>query len=187
MANRRTHYIQAFEHYLRERGFSYVSVEDAQRQLHAATGQSGSQAPTTSLKNFDFVIYGQHEHTPNLLVAIKGRKFAATTGTTMQNWVGKEDVRDLAAWAERFGAGFEPAFVFVYWCDEAPANALFLDTFAYGARWYAPLAIRLSDYAPHLRDRSAKWGTVHIPTAVFNQYAQPVHTLMTPDAHPDDD
>ena len=169
MAQRRFHYEQAFEHYLRANGIPYVAVDEAKRSLQ------GKQTPV-SLKSFDFVVYA--EQGPNLLVDVKGRKHAGNTGRSLQNWVTRDDVKSLNTWSGIFGQDFEPAFVFLFWCDQQPPDALFLEQFTYNDRWYAVLATRLNDYTQHMRPRSAKWDTVSLPAKTFDTLARPLKDLL---------
>ncbi|MEM7626341.1 MAG: HYExAFE family protein [Planctomycetota bacterium] len=172
MTQRRFHYEQAFEHYLRANGIAYVAVDEAKRALHGKTGHRGSK----KLKNFDFVVYS--ESGSNLLIDVKGRKHSGKTGNSLQNWVTRDDVSCLEAWSGIFGEGFEPAFAFLFWCDAQPPDALFLEVFEYNARWYAVLAVRLRDYVEHMRDRSAKWDTVSIPAAAFDRISVELKELL---------
>lgn len=172
MAQRRFHYEQAFEHFLRANGIAYVAVDEAKRALHGKAGIPGSK----KLKSFDFVVYS--ESGQNLLIDVKGRKHAGKTGRAMQNWVTRDDVSCLETWSGIFGDGFEPAFAFLFWCDAQPPDALFLEVFEYNQRWYAVLAVRLSDYQAHMRQRSAKWGTVSLPTAAFDRLSTPLKELL---------
>ncbi len=176
MAQRRFHYEKAFEHYLRANGIPYVAVDEAKRAL-----QGRSQK--LPLKSFDFVVYS--EGGPNLLIDVKGRKHAGragsqTSGGPLQNWVTRDDVECLERWSGIFGDGFEPAFAFLFWCEVQPPDALFLEVFEFGEKWYAVLGIRLSDYEPHARQRSVKWDTVSIPAADFRRHARPLKELLGP-------
>ena len=173
MANRRFHYDRAFEHYLRANAIAYVAVDEAKRAL---TSDRRDQVLPTKLKSFDFVVYS--ENGSNLLIDVKGRKHAGNTGRSFQNWVTRDDVESLAKWSEIFGNDFEPAFAFLFWCDAQPPDALFHEVFEYGDRWYAVLAIKLSDYTPQMRDRSAKWDTVSIPAKTFTEYSGPLMELL---------
>lgn len=47
MAQRRFHYEQAFEYYLRSKKIPYVSVDEAKKAIHGPK----------KLKSFDFVVY----------------------------------------------------------------------------------------------------------------------------------
>jgi hypothetical protein len=172
MAQRRFHYEQAFEHYLRANGIPYVAVDEAKRALQGKAGIPGSK----KLKSFDFVVYS--EAGPNLLIDVKGRKHSGKTGRALQNWVTRDDVSCLQTWAGIFGHGFEPVLTFLFWCDDQPPDALFLEVFEFNQRWYAVLAVRLSDYVPNMRDRSAKWDTVSIPVKAFDRHAQPLKKLL---------
>ena len=176
VANRRFHYDRAFEHYLRANAIPYVAVDEAKRAL---TGDRKSKVLPTKLKSFDFVVYAQKGS--NLLIDVKGRKHAGRPGGTsrsFQNWVTRDDVTSLAKWAEILGGDFEPAFAFLFWCDAQPPDALFHEVFEYGERWYAVLAVKLSDYTQHMRDRSAKWDTVSIPAKAFDQVSVPLRELL---------
>jgi hypothetical protein len=203
MAQRRFHYEQAFEHYLRANGIAYVAVDEAKRALHGKTGIPGAK----KLKNFDFVVYAESGR--NLLVDVKGRKHAdwgtkpkptpvptgniftdstkapgsgAKTsgggGRALQNWVTRDDIACLQTWSGIFGEDFEPVFAFLFWCEDQPPDALFLEVFEYNRRWYAVLAVRLSDYVTHMRPRSAKWDTVSLPAAAFEEHRQPLKALL---------
>lgn len=180
MAQRRFHYEKAFEHYLRANGIPYVAVDEAKRALEG-------KAAKLPLKSFDFVVYS--EQGPNLLVDVKGRKHTprkrrSAGGMTvrssggLQNWVTRDDVECLERWAGIFGDGFEPAFAFLFWCDAQPPDALFLEVFEFSEKWYAVLALRLADYTPHMKQRSAKWDTVSVPAAAFTKAARPLKELL---------
>ena len=173
MAQRRFHYEKAFEHFLRANGVPYVAVDEAKRALQA-TGSGSAKLP---LKSFDFVVYGG-EGAANLLVDVKGRKHAGNTGKQLQNWVTRDDVSSLQRWSGIFGEGFEPVFAFLFWCDAPPPDALFLEVFEFGEKWYAVQAIRLSEYVPAMRDRSKRWDTVSVPAAHFMRHARPIKELL---------
>lgn len=188
MAQRRHHYEAAFEGYLRARRVPYVAVDEARKALTPA----GSLGAEGSLKSFDFVIYGQGA---NLLAEVKGRKLAprarsrgplVTVGAgsellfrpvaaapRMESWVTLEDVESLRSWQRLFGPEFEAAFVFVYWCDEQPADGLYHEVFEHHGRWYTLRAVRLDSYAAAMKPRSVRWGTVDLPRAAFDRLAMP--------------
>ncbi len=186
MAQRRHHYERAFEQYLRVRRIPYVAVDEARKALlpdgiGSPSGGVPDAAPGGgALKSFDFVIYGDGL---NLLVDIKGRRVvrrrahagSSSTGR-LETWVTQEDVDSLRRWEHLFGGatgGFEGAFVFVYWCDDQPPDALFQEVFEYQQRWYALRAVTLADYAAAMKPRSARWRTVHLPTAAFERLSHP--------------
>jgi hypothetical protein len=102
MAQRRFHYEQAFEHYLRANTIPYVAVDEAKRAL-SGHGTSPGAGPA-KLKSFDFVVYS--ESGANLLVDVKGRKHSGKTGRSFQNWVTRDDVKCLETWSGIFGDGF---------------------------------------------------------------------------------
>ncbi len=96
-------------------------------------------------------------------------KGAAPAPARLENWVTEEEVESLSTWERLFGEGFTAAFVFVYWCDELPPDALFEEIYEFREKWYALRAVALSGYAAHMRPRSARWKTVHVPTRVFDR------------------
>lgn len=171
MAQRRFHYEQAFEHYLRANAIPYVAVDEARRALG-----KGRDQQVSGLKSFDFVVYSAGG--ANLLVDIKGRKHSGRTGKSLQNWVPAEDVDCLTKWQGIFGANFEPAFVFMFWCEAQPPDALFHEVFEFGSRWYAVQAVRLNDYREHMRPRSPSWGTVCIPSEAFAQLVRSLKDML---------
>lgn len=192
MAQRRFHYDQAFERYLRHRAIPYIAVDEAKRALRvrrrtplasgriASTAQSrvGGEQPgvTESLKSFDFVVYTQSG--PNLLIDVKGRKHTGRSNRSLDNWVTQADVDCMGAWEKLFGQDFEAAFAFLYWCQEPPPDALFQDVFECGGRWYAALGIKLAAYRFHAKRRSPRWGTVYVPAAEFARRAVPLKDLL---------
>ncbi|TVQ62108.1 MAG: hypothetical protein EA378_06490 [Phycisphaerales bacterium] len=196
---RRHHYEHAFEAFLRARRIPYVAVDEARKallpesaRLRLAPDGDGNEH---TLKSFDFVLYGD----PNLLVEIKGRKIARPRGaraaraeepgqlrltragepprerkTRLESWATLEDVQSLSTWEALFGEGFEAVFVFLYWCAEMPPAALFEEVFEHRDRWYAVRAVRIRDYRAHMKTRSPRWGTVHLPASRFDELSSPL-------------
>ena len=175
------HYERAFEAFLRARRVAHVSVNEARRTLMPAGEASGpTVGDARGLKSFDYVIYGHRRH---LLVEIKGRKVSLRRSSPrLENWVTRDDVRSLSTWGATLGQPFEPAFVFVYWCEAQPPDALFEETFEHQGRWYAMRAVRLADYVSRMRTRSERWGTVHLPAQEFRALSRP---FAPRDPHPE--
>ncbi len=181
MATARHHYERSIEAYLRARRTPYVSVNEARRALlppgarlearDSATGEA------VSLKSFDFVVYGSPF---NLLIEVKGRKVprsagpAGATRSQLQSWVTEDDIAALDRWQGLFGGDFRAAFVFVYWCEAQPPDALFQEVFAHNGRWYAVRAVLLDDYRREMKTRSTQWKTVHVPTEAFERISGPL-------------
>lgn len=187
MAQRRHHYEQAFEAYLRARRVPYISVDEARRallpdnarlRLEPRPGIAAEESPPIGLKSFDFVVYEPHR---SVLVDVKGRKIplrrSLATPGRLECWVTQEDIDSLRHWRGLFGQDFEAAFVFLYWCEAQPPDGLFQEVFAHRGRWYAVRAITLDDYASHMRARSPRWGTVHLSRADFERLSQPFAPL----------
>lgn len=183
MAQRRFHYEQAFEHYLRANRVPYIAVDEAKKALVPSMARSkieskGSEAVQAgSIKSFDFVVYAPHRER-NLLVDIKGRMYGSRaaagclTNRRMESWVTLEDVSGLQRWQAMFGSGFEATFVFAYCLRQQPPDALFEELFTFGGKWYALREVPLDAYVKHMVPRSAKWGTVHLPKDAFHRISR---------------
>ena len=186
MAQRRHHYEQAFEAYLRTSRMPYVAVNEARKALLPAGARfrleptdpsQGEQAQ--SLKSFDFVVYGDGT---NLLVEVKGRRMPSRSASArarrpglnrLESWVNSEDVRSLQAWQPLFGPEFRAVFVFLYWCEDLPADGLFEEVIEHRNRWYALRVVDVDAYARVMRVRSQRWGTVHVDAASFAKISHP--------------
>lgn len=197
MAQRRFHYEQAFEHYLRANRVPYVAVDEAKKALvpmqgpdasdrlaGSSSGASGTadaernQSSGGSIKSFDFVVYAPQRER-NLLVDVKGRMFGSKAAAgclsnrRMESWVTLEDVSGLQRWQEIFGSGFEATFVFAYCLRQQPPDALFEELFTFANKWYALREVPLEAYRREMVARSRKWGTVHVPREAFNRISRP--------------
>lgn len=159
------HYESAFEDYLRRKGLPYVAVDEAKKALFAGA----------KLKSFDFVVY--RPNGANLLVDVKGRKCSGGK-SSLQNWVTREDIDDLRQWQDIFGEGFSAVFVFVYYWPGRPETAPFEELFAYNEQWYATLGVSVGEYREHMKARSEKWGTVHLPAKEFRRMAKPFEAWL---------
>lgn len=169
MTQRRFHYEQAFEHYLRSNRVPYVAVDEARKSLLP------HDAPTPSIKSFDFVVYGPDR---NMLIDVKGRMFgskaAASTITRrrFESWVTQDDVDGLQQWQRLFGDDFQAVFVFMYCLRQQPPDALFEEVLSYNNRWYVLKEISLDTYCREMVERSSRWKTVHVPSEQFNRLSR---------------
>ena len=179
MAQRRFHYAQAFEHYLRAKRTPYVAVDEAKKALMPAAGKGRSGTSTANLpalKSFDFVVYTPQR---NLLVDVKGRMFGAAAAANPQSnrryesWVTQDDVTSLQHWQQLFGGDFDAVFVFAYCLRQQPPDALFDELFEFNGKWYALREVRLADYLPVMVKRSDKWQTLHVPSEAFARISRP--------------
>ena len=169
MAQRRHHYDRAFEAYLRAKRMPYIAVDEAKKALLPG---GGSLEQGAALKSFDFVVYAPGV---NLLVDVKGRKVAGGPGSPrLESWATRDDVASLRTWAELFGAGFEAALVFVYWCEQMPRSALFEEVFEQDGRWYALRSVGVDAYERAMTRRSERWGTVHVAREAFERISSPL-------------
>lgn len=174
---RRHHYEQALEAYLRQRRIPYLAVHEARKALLPEAQPQRAADASGSLKNFDLVVYG---HGSSLLVEVKGRRIAPRTRESaskpprLECWTTQDDIDSLSRWECLFGPGFEAVLVFVYWCDQLPRDALFEELFEHADRWYALRTIRVSDYKSAMRVRSPRWRTVDLAAATFDRMSGPL-------------
>jgi len=178
MAQRRHHYESAVEAFLRARRTPYVSVDEARKALTSDDDAALESPGAGALKSFDFVIYASPA---NLLVDVKGRKVPSRRARggagRLETWVTEEDVESLLRWQTLFGAGFRAAFLFAYWCEAQPPDALFEQIFQHRDRWYALRTVLVEDYREHMRPRSPRWSTVHLPSAAFSALSRPLASM----------
>ena len=198
MAQRRHHYEQAFEAHLRAQRVPYVAVDEARKALLPEAGAMSISVPSleggvtqSSLKSFDFVIYGKPGGpAAHVLAEVKGRRVgkrpsggrspehaangrASVSARRLDSWTTLEDIESLRVWEQLFGPEFAAAFVFVYWCDDQPPDGLFQEVFEHRGRWYAIRAVRLEAYRKLMKPRSLSWGTVHLTAEDFERASQP--------------
>ena len=166
--DRSNHYEAAFEAYLRARKLGYIAVDEAHR----------STLDEEPVKSLDFVVYGPRG--AKLLVDVKGRRFPGGTKRrprrVWESWSTREDIDGLGRWAEQFGPDFRPLLVFTY--RILPTVRLPLgthDLFPWRGRNYLFRAVPVEDYRRHMRVRSPRWETVHLPTGVFRELVRPLH------------
>ncbi len=170
MAWRCVHYEAAFEHYLRANCLAYVAVDEARKAL--TTGPD-DPAAIVALKSFDFVV-----HTPGgvMLADVKGRRGRLSAdGSRLsgaQTWVTRDDVESLQRWRTLFGTECEAAFIFMYWLDGTPGDALLESAFVYRGRWYLLRQVNLAAYREAMRPRSRRWSTLAMPARAFGTSAQ---------------
>jgi hypothetical protein len=169
MAQRRFHYEQAFEHFLRARQFPYIAVNEARKSL--LPPELGHDA----VKSFDFVVYTRKR---KLIVDVKGRQLGSTaaksaqTNRRMESWVTGDDLEGLSTWQRLFGEEYSAVFVFIYALLQQPPDALFERVFAYGGRWYVLREIALDTFRQHMVQRSSKWNTWHLPRTAYDQVSR---------------
>lgn len=168
---RSNHYEVAFAAFLRERRIGFLPVDETRR------AEFGDGA----VKSLDFVVVGPGRS--KLVIDVKGRRFpggsAEQPRLVWQNWSTAEDVVGLSRWAGSFGPGFRGLLVFVYYLeppytvpDATP------DMFRFRQDQYLIRAVDAADYAQHMRTRSRRWGTVHLPTADFRRLVRPFSDFL---------
>lgn len=176
--DRNNPYEAAFEGYLRTQGLCYVGVDEGRR---AMLGEM-------PVKNLDFIVLGACGS--RLLIDVKGRRFPGgpidKPKYTWENWASNDDIVGLRKWLDVFGPGYTALFLFLYKLEsnvEVPANSI--DLYTFREQQYLLRAITLDDYVTHMKSRSAKWGTVSLPSNVYRTLARPfryfTHELQTPE------
>jgi hypothetical protein len=187
MANRKVIYEAGFEDYLRTVGVPYVAVDEAKKAILAGV----------QLKSFDFVVYSSTG--PNLLVDVKGRRFAACSGRggpaaspagstdrevwrprggRLENWATRDDLNSLARWQEVFGSGFAALLVFCYHVIRPEAASRFEVVHLFRGDYFGLVGVYRDAYAGACRRRSLAWDTVSVPTAEFGKMIRPINSFL---------
>ncbi len=174
--DRGNRYEAAFEAYLQTQRLCYIAVHEGRRTF----------VGDTRVKNLDFIVHGQGGL--GFLVDVKGRRHRGGSAGKLRNawqcWSTQDDVDGIERWEGVFGQGYFGLLVFIYLLDQdaAPPGDLG-DLFIWRDRQFLLRAIRVDDYRRHLRVRSPRWGTVHLPSGDFRQLARPFR-YFTHDFHP---
>jgi hypothetical protein len=171
--DRGNHYESAFEAYLRDRRLGYVAVDEAKR----------STLDDEPVKSIDFIVYGVDG--ARLLIDVKGRQFPGGSSMkpqrTWQNWVCAEDVDGLERWEESFGNDYRGLLVFAYYIlPDVDIRRGTSDVWVWKGRRYLMRAVPVDEYRRHMRMRSPKWGTVHLPMAAFRDVVRPLREFTHP-------
>src|SRR5690242_2145889 len=166
--DRSNHYEAAFEAFLQWHRISYVAVDETRR----------SMLGDLRVKNLDFIVHG--DMGSRLLIDVKGRRFPGGTADKPRRvwecWCARDDIDGLEQWEDLFGADYRGLLVFTYGLSpavELPEDTL--DLWTWRGRRYLFRAVPVRDYRRHMRVRSPKWGTVHLPRAAFRELVQPFH------------
>ena len=169
--DRSNHYEAAFEAYLRSKRVAFVPVDEAKR------AELGGQ----NTKSLDFIVVGPDS--AKLVVDVKGRRFPGgkpdSPRFVWQNWSTQDDVAGLTRWAAQFGPEFRGVLAFVYRIE--PPFAVPADTpdrFAHRDHNYLMRAVDVATYQLHMKPRSPRWGTVHLPTADFRRVVRPFSDFL---------
>lgn len=181
MVASRQHYERAFEAWLRRSRLPYVLVDDAERAVLPKGARAeliDSQGRPRRLKSFDAVVYGPQRHA---LVEVKGRRVDLRQGGSgrRENWVTLDDINSLTTWERLFDEPFEAVLVFMYWLDGPVVMAGEHCLHRFEGRTYTHRAVRLTDYTAEMRTRSPKWGTVNLPTGVFERLGLPIGDVLS--------
>lgn len=162
------HYEAAFEDYLDCHQIPYVAVDETKK----ATFREAR------LKSFDFIVYS--DGPANWLVDVKGRRWVARRAgsrAAWENWVTEADLEGLRRWQEVFGHDFAALLVFAYLLADGAEPPPEL-VHAWRGQRYVFAGLPLDTYMLYARLRSARWGTVSVPTAEFARHVRPIRDWL---------
>ena len=161
------HYERAFEHWLIDHRIQYIRADE-----HKRLGPSRQ-----SVKNFDFLLTAASGK--QVIVEVKGRTFKGTSVADLKGfecWVTRDDVRSLQTWQEALD--HPAAIVFAYRVVNVDVDFDGREILLVGEDRYLFLAVRVSDYAEHMKRRSPKWRTVTLPAVAFRELAVDPESLL---------
>ncbi len=163
------HYERAFENWLIDHRVQYVRADE-----HKRLGPS-----RWSVKNFDFLLHtGSGRH---IIAEVKGRTFKGTSVAELKGldcWVTRDDVEGLQVWQRVLGADHQAVFIFAYRLLNVDVDLDGRETQLTDQDRYLFLAVRVNDYAYHMKQRSPKWKTVTLPAEEFREFAVDLMTLL---------
>jgi hypothetical protein len=164
-------YEAAFEGYLQWHRHCYVAVDETRRSF---LGER-------RVKSLDFIVTG--EFGARWLIDVKGRRYPAgreeRPRRVWECWSTRDDIDSLLQWSERFGGGYRPLLVFIYEIMPfAPPLPDGEELWTWHGRRYLLRAVPVDLYQTCMHVRSPRWGTVTLPTAVYQQLARPFHEFM---------
>ncbi len=163
------HYERAFENWLIDHCIQYVRADE-----HERIGSAQE-----SVKNFDFLLHVDSDR--RIIAEVKGRTFKGTSLAEMRGfdcWVTLDDVESLRMWQRVLGSGHEAAFIFAYRVLNVDVDFDGRETLLLGQDRYVFLAVRVDDYALHMKRRSPKWRTVTLPAEKFREVAISLASLL---------
>lgn len=165
---RSNHYDAAFEAWLRLHRIPYVAVDERRRSLLAQQ----------SIKSPDFLV--QSPSLGRIVIDVKGRKQAAgAQPRRWENWATQDDLQSLTAWEQIFGSEFRSLLVFAYDLAGDAASAEQPDMLRFRDRSYSFHGVWAADYREAMRERSARWETVWVPSAAYRSLRFPLTQFLT--------
>lgn len=163
---RSNHYDAAFETWLRLHRIPYVAVDERRRALLAEQ----------SIKSPDFLV--QSPKLGRIVIDVKGRKqLSGAQHRRWENWATQDDLTSLDAWEQIFGGQFKSLLVFAYELSaEDPAQPEMLE---FRDRRYSFHGVWAAEYRQAMRERSARWETVWLPSREYRQLRFPLTQFLT--------
>lgn len=165
---RSNHYEAAFEAWLRLNRIPYVAVDESRRALLAQQ----------SIKSPDFLV--QSPGRGRIVIDVKGRKqLSGAQRRRWENWATQDDLESLTAWEQIFGTEFKSLLVFAYDLADDVQAAEQPEMLRFRDRSYSFHGIWASDYREAMRERSARWETVWVPSAAYRALRFPLTQFLT--------
>lgn len=134
----------AFEHFLRNRNFPYLAVDEAKR-------------PVAVDKNFDFLVLTKSKV---YAIDVKGKQipYEGGSGFLWETWIHPKDLTGLRQWENMFKSLFkcnvESLIAYVYWIKEEAFLQDFETVYEYLGKKYGIKAITISEFEKHKEVRS---------------------------------
>jgi len=136
LVKRWVHQEVAFEHYLRDKGVSYLAVDEAKR-------------PVAVDKNFDFLIFTESKV---LATDVKGKQlpYLGKGGFLWETWIHSKDVTGLRQWENMLKSLLrcpaESLLTYVYLINDKSYVKDFRTTYKYQGKTYGMKAITITDF-----------------------------------------
>jgi hypothetical protein len=134
----------AFEHFLRDKDFTYLAVDEAKR-------------PVAVDKNFDFLVLTKSKV---YAIDVKGKQipYEGGSGFLWETWIHPKDLTGLRQWENMLKSLFrcevESLIAYVYWIKEEVFLQDFETVYMYLGKKYGIKAITISEFEKHKETRS---------------------------------
>lgn len=151
-------------------GLSVIRVNQSKR----------SHSPNRPVKNVDLIV---HADGRLLLIEVKGKSFPRRGSSSLETWIGRDDLESLFYWESLFQNEATGLILFVYRINQKLLSAGTLSTtlercfeeiLFFRGRPYAFWAVTAKDYSLNCRQRSQSWDAVDIPARGFARIRRPL-------------
>jgi hypothetical protein len=134
----------SFEHYLRDRGVSYLAIDEAKR-------------PVAIDKNFDFLIFADSRV---LVIDVKGKQipYQGKGGFLWETWIHSKDLTGLRQWENMLKpllrCPVESLLTYVYLINDKVYLKDFQTIYKYQGKTYGIKAITITEFEKNKKIRS---------------------------------